>query len=116
MGEWIKVAERRQVREGSFFVVEVKEKKIILYNIAGEYFASARGCPHMGAPLDEGACAGTEVICVWHHWSFDLRTGKCTSNSLSPADLRLYPIKLEGGALWLEYSDDPPASDTPPPG
>ncbi|MBX7223179.1 MAG: Rieske 2Fe-2S domain-containing protein [Blastocatellia bacterium] len=102
MGTLTKVAERRQVREGSPLVVEINETKILLYNINGQYYASARGCPHMGAPLDEGACAGTEVICVWHHWSFDLNTGKCTSNPYAPEDLKIYPVTVQGNELWIE--------------
>lgn len=107
MGHWIQVAEARKVRKGAPLTVEIGDKKILLYNIDGRYFASDRICPHMGAPLDEGDCIGTEVICRWHMWSFDLNTGKCLSNPWAPEDLKVYPVRNDDGMLAVQLPDDP---------
>ena len=33
-------------------------------------------CPHRGAPLAEGWVADGCLVCPWHGWSFDVKTGK----------------------------------------
>jgi len=40
------------------------------------------------------------VICPWHGFDFDLKTGEC----LVDADLRVptYPVKVEGDSILVE--------------
>lgn len=44
-------------------------------------------CPHRGAPLAHGALHGHTVVCPWHGWEFDCRTGKGDLG-----DVRAYPV------------------------
>ncbi len=101
MAQFIKVADCRQVRRESPMPIELNGKKIVLYYVDGEYFASEQGCPHMGAPMNEGVVSGKEVVCRLHLWAFDLKTGKCTSDVTSPVDLKVYPVKVEGRDLLI---------------
>jgi nitrite reductase/ring-hydroxylating ferredoxin subunit len=49
-------------------------------------------CPHMGAPLSEGAFdpASCELRCPWHGYAFDARTGELARN---PNDESFAPLK-----------------------
>jgi nitrite reductase/ring-hydroxylating ferredoxin subunit len=66
-------------------------------------------CPHEGYPLSEGtlgkgAESGCVLTCNWHNWKFDLATG---ANLDRGEALRVYPVKLEEGAVWLDLTDPP---------
>ena len=36
-------------------------------------------CPHLGGPLDACEPSGGVVVCPWHGYAFDVRTGACIS-------------------------------------
>ncbi len=83
-----------------------------VFNISGEYYALKNTCPHMGGPLCKGRVRGTTegttdgttvgmrwvregeiVACPWHHWEFDIRTGKTTF--ASKQKVRSYEVSVE---------------------
>lgn len=49
---------------------------IAVYNVDGEYYATADTCTHAQASLTEGDLEGDEVVCPVHWASFNVRTGK----------------------------------------
>ena len=76
--------------------VAINGRPVALFNVNGNYYALEDVCPHRGAPLSEGVCEGTEVICPWHGARFDLRTGEAKS---PPAftSLETFPVReIEG--------------------
>lgn len=84
---------------------EVKEiacgdKTICVANVNGEYSALENVCLHMGGPLGEGTIEGGKVVCPWHGWKYDPKTGATTHNpSLKVA---VYPLKIENGDVLIE--------------
>ena len=38
-------------------------------------------CPHAGGSLSGGFVRDGRVVCPWHGWPFDLRTGRCPDNT-----------------------------------
>lgn len=65
-------------------------------NVAGEIFAIDGVCPHAGAPLAQGALHEHTVVCPWHGYEFDCRTG--SGNRLP---LRTYGVELHEGIIYL---------------
>src|SRR5262249_18383965 len=65
-------------------------------------------CPHESYPLSEGTLAegesGCVLTCNWHNWKFDLASGV---NLDRGENLRVYPVKLEEGGIWLDLTDPP---------
>ena len=56
----------------------------------------------------EGALdADCVLTCHWHNWKFDLKTG---ATIYGGDNLRVYPVKVEDGAVWLD-TRDPPAAE-----
>lgn len=83
-----------------------------VFNVDGEFYALKNTCPHMGGPLCQGRLRGTtesvgegdrlemhwvrsgEVIaCPWHHWEFDIKTGKTLFASRQK--VRSYEVTVE---------------------
>lgn len=94
------VASIEDVPEGSGIAVDVGTKRIAVFRVQGEFFALDETCPHRGGPLHTGTIDGTVVLCPWHQWQFDLKTGCSPLNSLSRVST--YPVRVEGSELWIE--------------
>jgi nitrite reductase (NADH) small subunit len=52
-------------------------------------------CPHEGGPLGEGNIEEGRVVCPWHGYAFDLRTGVSEQDSELKADV-LAATVMEG--------------------
>jgi len=51
-------------------------------------------CPHRQGPLGQGWIEGDVVVCPWHSWAFDVKTGLATY----PENERVgvFPLRIEG--------------------
>jgi nitrite reductase (NADH) small subunit len=85
--------------------VESDGRRIAVFNVDGEVVAvDGRGL-HRGGPLDEGWVTNGIVMCPWHWWRYDLRSG-CR---LDDPTVRLarYPVSVVDGSIRVEVP--PPA-------
>jgi len=57
-------------------------------------------CPHAGGNLSGGEVRGGIVTCPWHHWEFDLASGRCTHSMR--ARVRTYPAEVRDGVVWVD--------------
>lgn len=66
-------------------------------NVGGTIAVLSGVCPHEEGPLGEGMIEGNCVVCPWHSYAFDVRTG---ANSEEP-DLKaeVFEAVVEGGEL-----------------
>ncbi len=95
----IKIATAHEIPEGQGRLFEAEDKKIVIHNVAGTFYASEGTCPHQGAPLDDAFMQGTQMTCRLHGWEFDLETGAC---SLIPGvTLEVYPVSVEEGDIYI---------------
>jgi nitrite reductase/ring-hydroxylating ferredoxin subunit len=49
----------------------------VLARVGGQLHALDSVCPHAGGPLGDGDLDDDAVVCPYHGWAFDLRTGAC---------------------------------------
>jgi nitrite reductase/ring-hydroxylating ferredoxin subunit len=75
------------------------DKTICIANVNGEISAMDDICLHRGGPLGQGVIEDGKVICPWHGWAWDPKTGE--SGPLG-AKLAVYPVKIEGGDLLID--------------
>ena len=94
MAEFVKVASVSELAPGSAKAIEVKGKTIALFNVEGAIYATDNTCLHQGGPLGEGALMGEVIICPWHEWEYNVRTGEMVGNS--SVKLVTYPLQVEG--------------------
>lgn len=99
MAEFIRVASTAEIPEGRGRSFRVDGKEIAVFNAGGEFFAVSDICPHAGGPLGEGELDRGVVICPWHGWAFDVRTGKYAGSEQDGIDR--FPLKIEGGAIFV---------------
>ena len=75
-------------------------KTICIANVNGAYSAMDNVCLHRGGPLGQGVIADDKLICPWHGWIWDPKTGQAGDNP--SARVAVYPIKLEGDEVYVQ--------------
>lgn len=92
-------------------VVELAGRRVRVVEHEGAWLAHDATCPHWLGPLEEAAVEQGRVVCPWHGYRFDLRTGrgcgKASRLRLAPAPrvevvagrARLVSAGATGGAL-----------------
>ena len=56
-------------------------RQLCVANDGGRLAAVDNVCPHRQGPLAEGWMEDGRVVCPWHAWAFDLRTGEAEHDS-----------------------------------
>ena len=80
--------------------VNLGEESYAVCNTNGEVHALAGICPHAGGPLGQGAMNGEFVVCPYHEWAFDCRTGE---NDYDPTIRQdIFAVKVEGDDILLD--------------
>ena len=75
-------------------------KMICVANVNGTIMAMDNVCLHRGGPLGQGMIEGDKLICPWHGWQYDPKTGQAVHNP--NARVAVYPIKIEGGDVMVQ--------------
>jgi nitrite reductase/ring-hydroxylating ferredoxin subunit len=100
MSQWVRVASVNELSPGQCKTVHAAGKAIALSNVEGVFYAIDDVCAHHGGPLGEGTLEGTTITCPWHHWQYDVTTGKGTVNPQMNVDA--YRLKVEGDDVLVE--------------
>lgn len=73
---------------------------IAVYNVDGEFYATADTCSHDKSSLAEGYLDGDQVECAWHFAKFCIRTGQVLGPPAS-RDIATYPVVVEEGVIYV---------------
>lgn len=98
--------------EGEGMLVTVANRSIGIFKVDGDFYGLMNKCPHLGGELCKGRLSGalisdgpgdyrydrgtTLIMCPWHGWEYDVRTGQSYLNPKTPG-ARPYPVQVEGG-------------------
>jgi nitrite reductase (NADH) small subunit len=96
----IKVASLQDLIPGALTEVEVDGTPYALCNVDGKLHCIDGICPHAGGPLGQGNLHGNRVVCPWHAWEFDCRTGLIDSDD--DAKVETYPVIVENSDIFLD--------------
>ena len=98
---FVKVADASTIPVGQGTLVEGGGIAVAVFNAGdGRFYACGPICPHENGPLAEGWLEGEAVVCPWHGFDFDLRTGRCLVDE--ELAIPVYPVRLSGGSIEVE--------------
>lgn len=73
---WHKVADKNALPEGQVMTAMAGSIAVCLIHTAEHGFTAVDNrCPHQGGPLGEGQLDGKWLICPWHGYEYDPKTG-----------------------------------------
>jgi 3-phenylpropionate/trans-cinnamate dioxygenase ferredoxin subunit len=96
--EFVEVADQSELGNGARIFLEIDEFNIVLFNIAGKFFAIGDVCSHDDGPVGEGKLEEYSVICPRHGAGFDVRSGKALSLP-AVADIPAFPVRVVEGSI-----------------
>ncbi len=100
MAEWVKVCSAGEAPgPGKVQQFAAAGVDVCLANVDGELAAMDNWCPHRQGPLGEGWIEGNAVVCPWHAWAFDCRTGECPEEN---SHVKVFALKQQGGDVLID--------------
>ncbi|MDE0020425.1 MAG: Rieske (2Fe-2S) protein [Candidatus Poribacteria bacterium] len=98
--------------------VAVNGRALAVVRQPNAIYAARDVCPHQGARLSDGHATGTALpclpgeeivfgkigeilVCPWHGWEYDLRTGRSLIDP-EKTRIRTYPARIENGRALVE--------------
>jgi nitrite reductase (NADH) small subunit len=100
-------------------VCEVPPESVMEARVGDRYFAICHSggrvtaldglCPHHYGPLGQGNIANGRVVCPWHMWEFDCRSGAWDRNP--GCVVATYPVTIEDGEIWIEVAELPESEE-----
>ena len=101
MAKWVRLCGLSEApAAGQVAEAEVDGVAICLANVNGELSAVDNICPHRQGPLGQGWLEGEAVVCPWHSWTFNLKTG--LSEYPVHARVDVFPLQVEGEDVLVD--------------
>ena len=110
MAQWVKICGVGDAPgPGKVMELEVEGVGVCLANVGGELSALDNWCPHRRGPLGQGWMEGEAVVCPWHSWAFDVKTGQ----AVYPENERVavFPLKVEDESVLIDIASAEPDED-----
>ena len=99
--QMVRAARAADLDGAPFKAISLLSKRVAIFRTAdGGYTAREMSCKHQGADLTAGLFDGGAVTCPRHGWRYDLATGACLNQPLSPP-LRRHAVRVEGDEIWV---------------
>jgi nitrite reductase/ring-hydroxylating ferredoxin subunit len=100
MSEWKALTQLSSLSEGEPKGLRLGDRRIALYMVDGEIFATDDVCPHAFARLSTGFLDEYIIECPLHGAMFDIRTGRCQTSSYK--DVRTYAVDVRDGEIFVD--------------
>jgi len=84
--------------DGTARHVKIGKNDIAVVRVGEDVHALSNVCRHAFAPLAEGFVDGSLLVCPWHGWRYDVRTGTTDHPN---ADVRTYPASVRDGEVLV---------------
>ena len=98
--EFLEIAPASELPNGERLFVEVEGKSLVIFNIAGQFFAIGDICSHDDGPVGDGDIEGFNIVCPRHGGEFDIRTGQAVQMP-AVVDIPAYPVKVVDGMIQV---------------
>ena len=100
---WTKLATLGELPKDSVIEVQHQGELYAICNAGGELRALAGVCPHSGGPLGQGTLIQGLLVCPWHMWEFDSRSGACLVDDRMR--IPTYDVKVEDGKVLVDIPE-----------
>ena len=101
---FIAVLEEKELQEGAMKLVRIQGLPILLIKQEGQIYVIDNRCPHMGCGFSGGALDCNVIICPFHDWRFNLKTGEYEADP--EFKITSFEWKIENGKIWVKTEEE----------
>ena len=95
MGEFVRICGRGELPpNGEAREFPAGPRMVCVANVGGEICALDNVCPHRGGPLGQGIIENGKIVCPWHAFAFDVKTGELDHDPREK--IAVYEVKIQG--------------------
>lgn len=95
----VKAGTLKEIPPGAVKEVEAGDSTYAICNVEDTLHCVNGICPHAGGPLGQGILEGSNLMCPWHGWEFDCRSGLSVSDDLH---VETFPVIVENDDVFIE--------------
>jgi nitrite reductase (NADH) small subunit len=101
MSQFVRICSASEVpAEGEVAEFTVQGRALCVATVNGAIAVLDGVCPHEGGPLGEGIIEDGRVVCPWHAYAFDPRSGAADQDPKLMADV--FEAVIENGDLKVK--------------
>lgn len=80
--------------------IRINNKSLLLIHHQKEFYLTKSICPHQSANLNSATCEDGFIVCPWHRYGFNLKTGRGAG-----LHLETFPVefRVDGVYAGFEY-------------
>jgi nitrite reductase/ring-hydroxylating ferredoxin subunit len=101
---WHRLCAATKLSEGEPLGFRVGERRVALYRVGDDVFATDDVCSHAFALLSTGFLDGHLIECPLHGAMFDIRSGKCRSSAYK--DIEAFKVEIRDGDVHVQLDGD----------
>lgn len=103
--EFVAVCKVSDLPEQGKMVVEVGDRLVALFHVAGTFWAIDDMCTHDGGPLAEGELDDHTIACPRHGAKFDIRTGRALTMPATRPTVA-HEVKVVGDDVMIRVNEE----------
>lgn len=100
---FVTVGRTGDFQSGRGKMVVVNGRHVALFRLGDEFFAIDNLCLHQAGPICDGTIDNDVVICPWHGWSYEIRTGTLVQDPR--VGVSRHDVKVDGDAVSVRLTD-----------
>jgi 3-phenylpropionate/trans-cinnamate dioxygenase ferredoxin subunit len=101
MSQLVKITTMQAIEAQEGMCVEIKGKRICVFNLKGHLYAIEDKCSHEGGSLSDGIVEGQQVECPRHGTRFYIATGESCC-ALECPNVTRYNVTVRDGDVLVE--------------
>jgi nitrite reductase/ring-hydroxylating ferredoxin subunit len=101
---WHHLCAATKLSDGEPRGFKVGERRVAVYKVDDDIFATDDVCSHAFALLSTGFLDGHVIECPLHGAMFDVRDGKCRSSAYK--DIEAFRVEIRDGEVYVQVDGD----------
>lgn len=97
-----RVPDAEHPADGGRRSVTVAGRKFVILRSGDARFACEDSCLHVGIRLSTAIQQDTVLECRWHHWRYDLRSGRVDADDSPFESFTTYSVRVDGDDLVID--------------
>ena len=104
MADFVRVAGTNDIPDPGKQTLELGERVVVLFHVAGQFYCIDDVCTHDGGPLGDGCLQGFQISCPRHGAKFDIRSGAALTMPAT-IDTMAHEVRVEGNDVFIRVRE-----------